>query len=47
LVCFFISLALVIFEVEAESLTALIAIQFRAEPGTILTRRFEQRPHFG
>jgi hypothetical protein len=25
----------------------LTAIQFRAEPGTILTRRLEQQPHFG
>jgi hypothetical protein len=28
-------------------LELLTAIQFRAEPGTILTRRFEQQPHFG
>jgi hypothetical protein len=28
-------------------LFGLIAIQFRAELGTILMRRFEQRPHFG
>jgi hypothetical protein len=27
--------------------TALTAIQFRAEPGTIFRRRFEQRPRFG
>src|SRR6266480_3551209 len=32
--------------VSCELLTALTPIQFRAEPGTILTRRFEQRPHF-
>ena len=36
-----------IFLFEADLLTALTAIQFRAEPGTILARRFEERPPFG
>ena len=36
-----------IFLLRLDLLTVLTAIQFRAEPGTILTRRFEQRPHFG
>jgi hypothetical protein len=35
------------FLLRLDCLTAFTAIQFRAEPGTILTRRFEQRPHFG
>ena len=33
--------------VEAGLLNCINCIQFRVELGTILTRRFEQRPHFG